>query len=160
MKTDPSKPPQFAQWILHRLLMNYSQSPALGDVNEIYEEMEASEGRKKARSWYRRQVWKSIPHMIHQYLYWWVSLLKSYFRITIRSMSRFKLSSILNIAGLTLGLTCACLVFMWVQYEYSYDRFHANADDLYRVVFRTDNTGKHNRIYHGEWQPGTLAPFL
>lgn len=65
-------------------------------------------------------------------------MLKNYFKITLRNLLRNKIYSIINIVGLSLGLACAMLIMLYTKDELSYDRFHRNADRIYRVV--------HNRI--------------
>ncbi|MEN6311850.1 MAG: ABC transporter permease, partial [Acidobacteriota bacterium] len=60
-------------------------------------------------------------------------LLWNYVKIALRKIQRQKGYAFINIAGLALGMACALLVLLWVQYEFSYDRFHANAGTLYRV---------------------------
>lgn len=62
----------------------------------------------------------------------------NYFKITLRNIWRNKVYALINIAGLTVGMSCALLILMWVQYEMSFDRFHANADRVYRVTTRLD----------------------
>ena len=59
-------------------------------------------------------------------------LLKN-FQLATRNLLRDKFYTILNIAGLAIGMAAALLLFIWVSNEYSYDNFHANEDQLYRV---------------------------
>lgn len=61
-------------------------------------------------------------------------MLKNYFKITLRNISRNKMYSGLNIVGLAIGLACCILILLYVHDELSYDRFHDNADSIYRVV--------------------------
>ncbi|MCJ7582175.1 MAG: ABC transporter permease [Candidatus Aminicenantes bacterium] len=61
-------------------------------------------------------------------------MLKNYFKITLRNISRNKMYSALNIVGLAIGLACCILILLYVHDELSYDRFHDNADSIYRVV--------------------------
>ena len=61
-------------------------------------------------------------------------MLLSYFKIFIRNLSRNKTFSIINILGLSAGLASSILIFLWVADELSYDRFHKNADEIYRIV--------------------------
>jgi len=49
-------------------------------------------------------------------------------------LARHRFHSILNILGLAVGLACSLLIFLYVKHERSYDRFHAGAEDIYRVV--------------------------
>ncbi|MEC5145891.1 ABC transporter permease [Chitinophaga sp. 212800010-3] len=63
-------------------------------------------------------------------------MLSNYFKTAWRSLRHHKLFSALNILGLTLGMSSAILIFLWVQDELSYDRFNADAEDIYRVIVR------------------------
>lgn len=61
-------------------------------------------------------------------------MIKNYLKIAIRNIKKHRWYSIINIAGLTIGMTCCILILLWVQDELSYDRFHENAGDIYRVI--------------------------
>ncbi len=61
-------------------------------------------------------------------------MFKNYLKITLRNISRNKMYSALNIVGLAIGLACCILILLYVHDELSYDRFHENADSIYRVV--------------------------
>ncbi len=58
----------------------------------------------------------------------------NYLKISVRNIRRHPLHSIINILGLAIGMTCTIMIMLWVQDELSYDKFHENADNLYRVV--------------------------
>ncbi|MCK4646995.1 MAG: ABC transporter permease [Candidatus Aminicenantes bacterium] len=61
------------------------------------------------------------------------ALLWNYFKIAFRKIKRQKVFSFINISGLAIGMACCILIFLWVQEELSFDRFHENKDELYRV---------------------------
>ncbi|GAA4432623.1 ABC transporter permease [Ravibacter arvi] len=61
-------------------------------------------------------------------------MLKNYFKIAWRNIIRSKAYSILNIAGLSIGMACSILILLWVQNELSYDRFHPRADQIFRLT--------------------------
>jgi ABC-type antimicrobial peptide transport system permease subunit len=61
-------------------------------------------------------------------------MLKKYLKMTIRKLTRNKVYSIINILGLSIGIASSILILLWVTHELSYDRFHKNADEIYRVV--------------------------
>lgn len=54
-------------------------------------------------------------------------------KLFLRSIKRQKLFSFINILGLTVGFLCATLIYLYVKNETSYDRFHENGDQIYRV---------------------------
>ena len=60
-------------------------------------------------------------------------MLKNYLKMAIRNILRHKVYSIINIAGLSVGMACTILILLWVRYELSYDRHHTNADRIYRL---------------------------
>ena len=61
-------------------------------------------------------------------------MFKNYLTIALRLLARNKLISAINILGLALALTGSLLIALFVQDELRYDRYHANADDIYRVT--------------------------
>ena len=74
--------------------------------------------------------------------------------ITFRSFLRNRGSFWINLLGLSTGLTCALLIFLWVQDELSTDKFHQNDSQLYQLMRKLHTpTG----ISVGDWVPGPLA---
>ncbi|HEY4288300.1 MAG TPA: ABC transporter permease [Puia sp.] len=61
-------------------------------------------------------------------------MLKNYLKIALRNILRHKAYSAINISGLAIGMASSILILLWVQNELSYDRFHANADRIYRIT--------------------------
>jgi putative ABC transport system permease protein len=60
-------------------------------------------------------------------------MIENYFKIAWRNLARNKVSSIINISGLAIGLACVLFIGMYVKDELSYDRFFNDADRIYRV---------------------------
>ncbi|MGD8536201.1 MAG: ABC transporter permease, partial [Candidatus Aminicenantes bacterium] len=85
-------------------------------------------------------------------------MLRNYLKFAFRNLKRHKIYSFINIFGLAVGMACAILILLWIQDELSYDRFHENANDIYRVVEKWQySSGEmdYNRV-----TPGPLAPVL
>jgi len=61
-------------------------------------------------------------------------MIKNYLKIAFRNLLRYKGFSFINIFGLATGMACSLLIFLFVKDEVSYDRFHKNAENIYRVV--------------------------
>ena len=61
-------------------------------------------------------------------------MFKNYLKTAFRNLTRHKGYSLINIAGFAIGIACCILIFLWVQDELSFDRFHGNLDSLHRVV--------------------------
>ena len=74
-------------------------------------------------------------------------MLKNYFKIAWRNLLKNKIFSLINIAGLSIGMAACLLILQYVSFELSYDQFNKNADDLYRVYNDRYQNGK--LIQHG-----------
>lgn len=61
-------------------------------------------------------------------------MLKNYVKIAFRSLLKNKVYAFLNIFGLTIGITCSFLIYLFVNDELTYDGQHVNADNIYRVA--------------------------
>lgn len=61
-------------------------------------------------------------------------MIKNYLNTSLRFFRRQKGYAIINMLGLAVGLACALLISSYVHYERSFDRFHTDADQIYRVV--------------------------
>ncbi len=61
-------------------------------------------------------------------------MLKNLITIAFRTIRKDKTYSAINILGLTIGITCSLFLLMYILDEVSYDRYHANADNIYRIV--------------------------
>ncbi len=72
-------------------------------------------------------------------------MLKNYFKVAMRNMSKHQLFSIINIVGLVIGMTCCLLIFVYVQDELSYDRFHTHYENIYRVALHGRISGQEIR---------------
>src|SRR3954465_1866071 len=68
-------------------------------------------------------------------------MLRNYLTIALRNLLRHKAFSLINITGLTIGMTCCFLILLFVQHELSYDRFHEKADRIYRVTYEPKFAG-------------------
>lgn len=62
-----------------------------------------------------------------------MSIYRNYLKISIRNIFKQKLYSTINIGGLTAGLTIFILIMLYVNHEYSYDKFYEGGDRVYRV---------------------------
>ncbi|MCP4728158.1 MAG: FtsX-like permease family protein [bacterium] len=58
----------------------------------------------------------------------------NYLKTAIRNIMRQKGYSLINLAGLTIGMVCCILILLFVQDELSYDKYHEKADQIYRIV--------------------------
>jgi putative ABC transport system permease protein len=63
-------------------------------------------------------------------------MFRNYFKTAWRNLVRNKAFSLINIAGLTTGLTCCLLIALYIQHELSFDRFEKNGDRIARVIMQ------------------------
>lgn len=73
-------------------------------------------------------------------------MLKNYFKIAFRNIQRNKIYSFINIAGLALGLACAMLIILYVKDEVSFDRFHKNEKNIYRIASIMKFAGEEKKL--------------
>lgn len=84
-------------------------------------------------------------------------MFKYYFKIFLRNIKRDKSSFAINIIGLSSGLACFFLIYLWATDELSFDKFHKNESRLYQVMLLDiDETG--SEVF--EDTPGLLAKAL
>lgn len=67
-------------------------------------------------------------------------MFKNYLKTALRSLLRDKQSTVLNLLGLSTGLACTLLIYMWVSDEYSVDKFNANDNRLFLVLKNSTNS--------------------
>lgn len=61
-------------------------------------------------------------------------MIRNYLLLALRNLKKQKTFAFINIAGLTVGITCCLMIFLFVQNEFSFDRFHRNSRDIYRIM--------------------------
>lgn len=89
---------------------------------------------------YRKVRWESLSfrgRTMEELSARWAMLL-NYFRVAFRSFRRHPMYFGLNLGGLTIGMAAALLIMLFIRHEQSYDSFHNDADQIYRVV-QTDH---------------------
>src|SRR4026209_574185 len=86
-------------------------------------------------------------------------MLRNHFKLAYRNLVKYKFISFINLFGLTIGLTCCLLILIYIINELSFDRYHSQADRIYRITreFRTPD-GK-PVLHLGTISP-PFAPFL
>ncbi|NIM91431.1 MAG: FtsX-like permease family protein [Candidatus Aminicenantes bacterium] len=81
--------------------------------------------KANTRSLYSRPPWEQGRFM--------PALIWNYIKIALRKIKRQKGFSLINIAGLAVGMAACILILIWVQDELSYDKFHKNRDQIFRI---------------------------
>jgi len=112
----------------------YEKHSVIEDSEETFTEMRKSEGSFKAKCWYWGNVLKSAAQYLKLIVSWRFTMLKNHLKIAYRNFVRQKLFSFINIASLTIGLACGILILFFIRYELSYDKYHDEAQHVYRAV--------------------------
>ena len=152
-----NSPPRFAGIIFKLLLDEEAYGERTGDIEEIYLSICRERGPLLAKLWILWEVIKAIPTFIKESIHWKFIMFKNYLKIALRNLKRYKAYSFINILGLTIGITAFILISFYVQYELSFDRYHDNADRIFRVEVEVKGNNAH---YKEVFTPALLAPTL
>ncbi len=74
-------------------------------------------------------------------------MFKNYIKIAWRSIVKNKIFALLNVAGLTIGLLCSLLIYLWINDEFAINNYHENNDRLYSVYNKFTFQGKLDTDY-------------
>ena len=73
-------------------------------------------------------------------------MLKNYLLLAVKNFRKQKMFSLINMLGLTVGITCCLMIFLFIMNEFSYDNFHQNGKNIYRVMRVSYNDGTARNI--------------
>ena len=74
-------------------------------------------------------------------------MLKNYFKIAIRNISKKKVFAFINVLGLAIGISACLIIFSVTRYELSFDQFHSDKERIFRIVTQMQNaTGEKHQI--------------
>ena len=77
----------------------------------------------------------------------------NHIKIAFRKLRREKLHSLINITGLSIGLACCILIFLFVQDEVRYDKFQENSQRIYRLLNNNEENSKKTATHHAPMLP-------
>ncbi len=80
-----------------------------------------------------------------------IIMYSNYFKVYLRNVLKNKTFSFINFSGLMVGMVSVLLIGIYLQHEYSYDRFHDSAEDIYRIELHSNNSQTRT------WHPMPLA---
>ncbi|MEO5681391.1 MAG: ABC transporter permease [Chitinophagaceae bacterium] len=84
-------------------------------------------------------------------------MLKNYLLLAFNNFRKQKMFSLINMLGLTVGITCCLMIFLYILNEFSYDNFHKNGKDIYRAVRVANTNGEKREI---PWLSPMYGPVL
>src|SRR5882724_725683 len=74
-------------------------------------------------------------------------MIKNYFKIALRNISRNKTQALINVLGLSLGMVCCLFILFWVKDEKSIDNFHVKGHNLYSVYLTVSSGNNISNTY-------------
>ena len=129
-------PPKISQWFMKKILPDDEKTYFTDGIEESFGVKSKKEGYLKALIWYWTDFFFTIPQLIRDYFHWRLIMFKNYTKIVFRIIKRQKIYSLINLSGLTIGLTSCIVILLFLDYELGYDMYHYNADNIYRVLMR------------------------
>jgi putative ABC transport system permease protein len=157
MNDDPIQPPGWVMRLLRWFCPDHLFEEIEGDLIQKFQRDVRTFGEVKAR---RRLVWSVVrfcrPGIVLRNRFSKniinTIMLRSYLKISMRSLSAHKGNSFINVFGLVVGIAAALVILTIIRYELSFDRFHTDANRIFRVVTITD--GDEDVLY----TPGVAYP--
>lgn len=73
-------------------------------------------------------------------------MIKNYLFLALKNFRKQKLFSLINVLGLSIGITCCLMLFLFIQNEFSYDNFHKNGKSIYRIMRVGNLNGERQEI--------------
>ncbi len=157
-----AKPPRFAlrffQWYCHPELADYIE----GDLMEVYERRLKNGSKAKADLLFivdvlllfRPGIIRSMdqsPKFYHS------MMLKNNLKLAVRNLWKNKVATIINVFGLTAGITSALLITLFIYHEMSFDAFQPNKDRIARVIMEYGFEGSTDKV-KGTFTSTKVAP--
>ena len=68
-------------------------------------------------------------------------MFNNYFKIALRNINKNRAFSFINIFGLAIGLAGCLLIFQYVSFELSYNKFHEHSENIYRISYSKEKDG-------------------
>ncbi len=153
------RPPRTAEWLLKSVHSDKGKFTHLGDFNEVFSRLSTDRNIALAVAWYWCQIFRSIPGFISNKFYWSTTMFKNYLVIACRSLLKNKWFSVINIAGLAVGMACFILILAYVQFEFSFDRFHEKSDRVFRIINQDNSRQVGTQLFNAH-SPEHLATLL
>lgn len=131
-------PPRFAQKMLHSFLREDLAEEVQGDLDEnFYSQLQRNSASKA-----KRNYWYQVLHYLRPFAIRKTksNLLNPFFMfrhnliVSFRNFTRYKTTFLINLFGLSVSLTSALLIYLWVYDEMSIDNFHKNDSQLFQVL--------------------------
>jgi ABC-type antimicrobial peptide transport system permease subunit len=153
------RPPRLADRLLEWYCANASMEDLHGDLEELfYRDLEKMPARRAKLEYWRYTLSLMLSYAVkrrkHHASFHALSsttvinpaMLKNYFVIATRNLAKHKFFTVINVLGMSIGMSISLLLIAMLSFLWSYDEFHTNNEHIYRVITRVDNHER-NREY-------------
>jgi putative ABC transport system permease protein len=135
MATYP-KPPKWAETLIERLAPEHLAEEIKGDLYEMFLSDAKHFNTSSAR---RRYAWRVIGFLAKTFFwkrqpYQYHNMTGSYFKMAKRSLLAHKGTTAINVLGLVIGIASALAIISIIRFELSFDTFHSDRKNIYRLV--------------------------
>ncbi|GAB4046628.1 ABC transporter permease [Spirosoma litoris] len=138
-----------------------------GDLDELFQERVRQFGVREARWRYMKDVFSLMrPSLLKQQPSEYpnpaiTAMLRNYLKIAFRNLIRNKAFSLINLLGLSTGITVCLMIFLFIMNEFSVDNFHKDGKSIYRVMRGIEHEGKEVGVSYlsGPYGPALLNDF-
>lgn len=160
---EATTPPHWVGWLLDKYCHPDLLESIEGDLYEVFVEDVREHGIKKARRKYILNVVAFLRHRRlrkknHSSTENHMDLITNYLKISLRDIRRHRVFSAINLFGLITGYSALLLILQFVLFETGYDRFHAKASQIYRVINERYQNGE--MVQKGAITYPTVGPTL
>ncbi len=132
-----AQPPRWINRMIEQLAPEHFRDEILGDLHEMFRQDCHSNNETFAK---RRYVINGFGFLFKSF-FWKRStqpiaspMISSYFKMARRSLMAYKGTTFINLTGLVIGIASALAIFTVIRFELSFDRFHTDAANTYRLV--------------------------
>ncbi len=155
MGRDPS--PRMANLFLRLFLSREDFLEKSGDLEEVYRSLHAESGVLRAQLWLWFQLLTTLARSMMSSIFWRLEMMKNHLKIAFRNIQRHRGFAFINIFGLSVGMACCLLIFLFVRDELNFEKFHKNSPRIYRTIVDEYVDGKWE---HNVGSPDLLGPAL
>lgn len=148
---------KFFRWYCHPKLVDHIE----GDLIEVYRQRSIKRSKKIADIRFIIDVIlllrpgiirpKQETKRLNNF-----EMFKNYLKVTLRVFNKERIYSVINLSGLAVGFTCCLMIYLFINDELSYDQFHNDKEQIYRVSSAYMRQGKWEPYASNAWRTSEL----
>lgn len=146
-----ASPPRWAQRLFQWYCHPGYYEDLQGDLEELFEENTRQSSLRNARWRYVRDVIllfrPAIVRPFHSFLLTNPAMFRNYLKVGSRNLLKYKSYAVLNILGLAVGIAATIILLLILRYEQSFDSFHPDYTQVYRIGEHRQIGGDEDKIY-------------